>query len=341
MGKLDEIYMKRCLELAAMGRGFVSPNPMVGAVLVHKDRIIGEGYHHKFGGDHAEVIAIRSVSKKELLSEATLYVSLEPCSHYGKTPPCADLVVSSGIPRVVIACKDPNPDVAGKGIEKLRNAGIDVIYPVLEEESKNLNKRFFTRHEKRRPYIILKWAETADGFIDMERAPGEPLHTNWITNHTARMLVHRWRAEEDSIMVGVNTILTDDPGLDTREWPGKSPVRVLIDLNGRVRGNFRILNQKVKTLVYNKESGSGGSDKDKVLVEVLEDLSNKGIHSMIVEGGTKLIESFIRIGLWDEARVFVGNVKFDEGKHGPELKTVPATETVFRGNRLKFMLNNS
>ena len=224
----QDLYMYRCLQLAELGVGYVAPNPMVGAVLVCNDKIIGEGYHHRYGDAHAEPNAINSVKEVELLGQSTLYVSLEPCSHYGKTPPCADLIVSSGIPRVIIGTLDPNPKVAGKGVEKLRNAGVEVIVGVLEEECRELNKRFFIFQELRRPYVLLKWAQTRDGFMDRVRTDVSepPLQ---ISNNITRQLTHKMRAENQSILVGANTVLLDNPSLTVRNWSGRSPVRIAID----------------------------------------------------------------------------------------------------------------
>ena len=296
----DEQYMQRCLELAKLGLGNVQPNPMVGAVIVHNGRIIGEGYHQQYGGVHAEINAINSVNDKELLKESTIYVNLEPCSHYGKTPPCADKLIEMQFPRVVIGATDPHDKVNGKGIEKLRGAGIEVETHILESECVALNKRFFTFHQKQRPYIILKWAQTADGFMDIDRSSQHP-DTYWITNSEMRVLVHKWRSEEPAILVGYNTYKNDQPQLTTRCYPGKNPARYIaarnpqeIDIEG-----FTIVPDNVP--------------------DILRKLYEDRMQSVIVEGGRKTIDMFIESGLWDEARVLTGNVKWGKGVPAPNV----------------------
>ena len=323
--------MHRCLELARNGLGHVSPNPMVGAVLVHNDRIIGEGYHKKFGEAHAEVNCIASVSQedRQLIRESTLYVSLEPCSHFGKTPPCADLIIRHDIPRVVIGCRDPFKEVDGKGIEKLMAAGIDVELGLLEGEGKDLNKRFFTFHTKHRPFIVLKWAQTADGIIaapvnppagwrrhsgdcDIERAVHERL---LISNEYSNRLVHKWRSEEAAILVGTNTALLDNPSLTTRLWAGPSPVRLVMDMNLRLSSSLKIFNHEVHTIIFNsiKQEEDGNllyyrlNKDDKVIHQMMNALYQLGIQSVLVEGGARLLQSFIDEGLWDEAWVITGS----------------------------------
>ena len=238
--EIHEKYMLRCLELARKGIGKTHSNPLVGSVIVHSGRIIGEGYHHEFGGPHAEVNAINSVKDEALLKDATMYVNLEPCSHYGKTPPCSLLIREKGIPRVVIGSIDPNPQVAGRGINMLREAGIEVIIGVLDEASDWMNRRFFKYIATGKPWVILKWAESRDGFLDRVRQEGEEVRPNWITNQTARILVHKWRSEEEGIMAGVNTVLSDNPRLDVRDWTGSNPVRILIDRNDRIGRLFHV-----------------------------------------------------------------------------------------------------
>ena len=235
-----EKFMQRCLELAAIGSGYVAPNPMVGCVIVANDLIIGEGYHRIFGGPHAEVNAFDEVENEDLLSSATLYVSLEPCSHFGKTPPCVDLIISKKIQRVVIGCRDSNPAVSGKGIDRLKRAGIEVIEGVLENECRWLNKRFFTFHERQRPYIVLKWAQTQDGYIDRIRGEASS-GINWVTSETTKSLVHKWRSEEQSILVGRNTIINDNPSLTVREYDGRNPIRIVIDSQLQISGDQNIL----------------------------------------------------------------------------------------------------
>jgi diaminohydroxyphosphoribosylaminopyrimidine deaminase/5-amino-6-(5-phosphoribosylamino)uracil reductase len=343
----DILYMSRCLELAAKGLGLTDPNPLVGAVIVYNGIIIGEGYHKKAGGPHAEVIAINAVKNKSLLPHSTLYVNLEPCSHYGKTPPCANLIVSNGIKKVVIGCMDPNPAVSGKGIKILKEAGITVVSPVMEKEAVHLNRRFITCQTKGRPYVILKWAQSADGFIDICRKTGDAVQPNWITNHTARMLVHKWRSEESAIMAGVNTILSDNPRLDTREWPGKNPIRVLIDFHRRIGDGYHIFDSSAPTWVFTSSSATKGNlrfinlpGQDDNPANVLQLLASEGIQSVLVEGGAQLINSFIRYNCWDEARIFTGTHEFKEGVSAPPAPSVPGLETLFRDNRSKIMLNN-
>lgn len=303
--------MLRCLELATKGAGNVAPNPMVGAVLVHDDCIIGEGWHQQYGGAHAEVNCINSVSEenKKHIAASTLYVSLEPCAHFGKTPPCADLIIKHNISKVVIGCRDPFIEVNGKGIEKLQAAGTDVELGVMEEECKALNKRFFTFHTKQRPYIILKWAETGDGKIAHPAGAGE--QRLLISNEYSNRLVHQWRSEEAAILIGTNTALLDNPELTTRLWPGKSPIRLVLDMNLRLTTSLKIFNGAIKTIVFNAvkqdekenllfykiESGSN------VVASLIKALHQLKIQSVLVEGGAKLLQSFIDEGLWDEARI--------------------------------------
>jgi len=328
----DKLYLYRCLELAKNGLGNVAPNPMVGCVIVLNNKILGEGYHQQFGEAHAEVNAINSVKNKELLSQSTLYVNLEPCAHFGKTPPCADLIIKNNIKKVVIGCTDTYSEVAGKGIERLKNAGIEVVVGVLEEESIALNKRFFTFHNKKRPYIILKWAETNDGYIDIDHNGNEV--DNWITSPLSKKLVHKWRSEEAAIMVGTNTALNDNPQLNVREWTGKSPLRLVLDLNLRLPTTLHLFDKKIPTLVFNYKKNSTEENLEliqlnnsKPLVpQCLEVLHKKNIQSVIIEGGAKLLQSFITEGLWDEARVFIGNKTFNKGLKAPQLNISPTSK---------------
>ncbi len=323
----DTKYMHRCIDLARNGKGQVAPNPMVGSVIVHNGNIIGEGYHMQYGGPHAEVNAINSVVNKTLLPESILYVSLEPCSHMGKTPPCSDLIIEHHIKKVVIGTVDPNSLVAGSGIEKLKRAGVEVVVGVLEDECYELNKRFFTYHKLKRPYIILKWAESRDGYLDIKREAGTPIGPNWISNPISRILVHKWRSVEQSIMVGTNTVIYDDPGLDNRFWPGTSPVRIILDRSGRIQSSARIFDGKVPTLVFteNKKTPSENLEfihirfNDNSLSSVLEELYSRNIQSLLVEGGEKLLQSFIKQDLWDEARIFKGIKDFKDGIKAPDL----------------------
>ncbi len=330
-------YMARCMELAVGGQGSVAPNPMVGAVIVHDGKIIGEGFHAVFGQAHAEVNAINSVSDKSLLKDSTLYVSLEPCSHYGKTPPCTDRIMEYGIPRVVIATSDPNPKVAGRGIEILRQNGVDVTVGVLEEEARDLNRRFITIHVKKRPYVILKWAQTMDGFIDKNRLPNEPVGVNWITNELARSLVHRWRSEEQAVIVGTNTVEKDNPMLNVRSWSGKSPLRVVIDRKLRLPRESNVFDGSQPTILFTGNNSSAIARKAEfveienleiitidfvkgVEAQILKELQERDIISVIIEGGALFINNFIQKNLWDEARVFIGNKFFGEGVKAPTLK---------------------
>ncbi|WP_299461885.1 bifunctional diaminohydroxyphosphoribosylaminopyrimidine deaminase/5-amino-6-(5-phosphoribosylamino)uracil reductase RibD [uncultured Microscilla sp.] len=321
--QVDEKFMQRALDLAVLGAGKVSPNPMVGCVIVHQEQIIGEGWHRFYGKAHAEVNAVNAVENKALLSEATVYVTLEPCAHQGKTPPCADLLTKHQVKRVVVCNRDPHPLVGGKGLEKLRMAGIEVTVGILEAQGKELNKRFFTGLLKQRPYVIFKWAETADGFIARKN-----YESKWISNKMSRMLVHKWRTEEDSIMVGSNTARYDNPKLNARLWKGRNPARVVIDRRLKLPSNLHLYNQQQLTLVYNQLSRSQASnlefvklDKDKFLEEVLLDLYEKNIRSVIVEGGSTLINLLIEQNMWDEARVFKSTqTVFHEGIKAPKVQ---------------------
>jgi diaminohydroxyphosphoribosylaminopyrimidine deaminase/5-amino-6-(5-phosphoribosylamino)uracil reductase len=341
--------MHRCLELASFGSGHVSPNPMVGAVLVHNGRIIGEGYHQQYGHAHAEVNCINSVRQEdlELISKSTLYVTLEPCAHFGKTPPCADLIIKHKIPKCVIGCRDPFREVDGKGIEKLRKAGIDVELGILEAESKELNKRFFTFHTKQRPYIILKWAQTADGFIAASLNPPDggtyrdldqsKIFNNrlLISNEYSNRLVHKWRSAEAAILVGTNTALLDNPALTTRLWAGPSPIRLVLDMNLRLPSSLRIFNEEARTIIFNSAKNEEKENllyyqlkkEDNIIHQMMDALYKLNIQSILVEGGAKLLQSFIDEGLWDEARIInnnrltlADNQLVKDGLHAPFLK---------------------
>jgi len=319
------IFMQRCLSLATLGMGNVAPNPMVGCVIVHDGIIIGEGFHEKFGQPHAEVNAIRSVRNPELLPHSTLYVSLEPCAHFGKTPPCSDLIIESRIPRVVIGTVDPFAQVAGKGIERMKNAGIEVDLGLLEAECRDLNRRFFTFHEKKRPYIILKWAQTLDGFIDTDHTQIQ--HPTWITNALAKRLVHKQRSEESAILIGTNTAECDNPSLTVREWSGNQPIRLVIDRTGRLDARLNIFDQKAPTWVFTsirkKEDEARKYitlDFDwEILPQLLSELYRRDILSVIVEGGAELLTSFLKMDLWDEAFVYTGNQFFGKGVAAPHI----------------------
>lgn len=342
---IDETYMLRCLELAELGKGFVMPNPMVGSVIVYNNKIIGEGYHQQFGKSHAEVNAIESVSDKKLLEDSTLYVNLEPCSHWGKTPPCADLIIRHSIPKVVIGSVDSHLKVSGKGIQRMREAGIDVKIGVLEQECKMLNKRFFSFHEQQRPYVILKWAQTRDGFIDIAPHLKTSAKGVWITNELCRKLVHKWRAEEASIMVGTNTARTDNPSLTTRNWAGNNPLRITIDKNLTLPQNLHILDGAVPTLIFTETSikstkGISYIYQQHITVsKILQELYNRNILSVIVEGGSILLQSFIDSGLWDEARVFTGQGRFGDGVAAPDFRWNSLKTETIGDSRLDWFYN--
>ena len=311
----DEIFMRRCLELAANGLGSVQPNPMVGAVITVDGRIIGEGWHQKYGEAHAEINALRSVKQPELLSQATLYVNLEPCSHFGKTPPCCDALIRHHIPRVVIGTVDSNPKVSGEGIRRMREAGIEVTTGVLADDCRRLNKRFFTFHEQHRPYIILKWAQTLDGFMDIDRRDGNT-HSYWISNQELKVMSHRWRSEEDAILIGYNTLQNDHPQLTTREYTGKNPQRFVMARKGTaLPDGYNLLADNVK--------------------DALQQLYEKDIQSVIVEGGRKTLDKFIQSGLWDEARILTGNKTFGTGLPAPVLQMEAKEEIEVNGDVLR------
>ncbi len=341
--------MQRCLELAALGIGSVSPNPMVGAVIVLDGQIIGEGYHRQYGQAHAEVNAVNAVLSKyqnaeELLQNSTIYVSLEPCAHYGKTPPCADLIIKHRIPNVIVGCRDPFDQVNGKGIDKLQAAGIEVMSGVLEDGCKQLNRRFFTRVQKKRPYVILKWAQTADGFFAPE--DGKQF---WITGEESRRLVHKWRGEEDAILVGKNTVAIDNPQLNTRLWPGKSPKRVLIDRKLELGRDLNIYDQSVETIVFNEvKTDIEGKikyialeDFDRFVPQyILFQLYLQDIQSVIIEGGAKTLKSFMEAGLWDEARIFTGKAVLGKGIKAPFVTGAKFEESLSGADRLQILYNN-
>jgi len=313
MSKQDELFMQRALQLAGYGKSTVSPNPMVGCVIVYDDKIIGEGWHQKAGEPHAEVLAIRSVENQELLKSATAYVTLEPCSHYGKTPPCAELLVEKQLKKVVIGAVDSNPLVAGKGIEILKKAGIEVETAVLEKECLEINKAFFTFMQKKRPYIILKWAQTSDGFIAREN-----FDSKWISNPLSRQLVHKWRTEIDAILIGKNTAKYDDPQLTARDWSGKNPIRLIIDHNLSLNEELKIFDDEQKTIVFHSQDQNTEKDgveliqlkRDNFLGDMMQYLHKEKIQSVLIEGGTQTVQSFIYAGLWDEARIFTAPISF-------------------------------
>ena len=318
---IDEKYMQRALQLATNGLGVVSPNPMVGCVIVHDNKIIGEGWHEKYGKSHAEVNAIQKVKNKALLKEATVYVTLEPCAHFGKTPPCADLLIKHKIRRVVICNQDSFPLVNGGGIKRLTEAGIEVEVGILDEQGKKLNRRFFTRVEKKKPYVILKWAQTVDGFIAREN-----YDSKWISGEQSRKLVHKWRSEEDAIWVGTNTAKYDNPKLDVRDWKGQNPVRLVIDKRLALDSNLHLFDQEIPTICYNLKREAKEENlewvkvgEDRLLEDVFLDLRQRGIQSVFVEGGAHLLQTLIDGDYWDEARVFTNNSTFEEGIDAPVL----------------------
>jgi diaminohydroxyphosphoribosylaminopyrimidine deaminase/5-amino-6-(5-phosphoribosylamino)uracil reductase len=346
---LHEKYIKRCIQLAKNGKGTSYPNPMVGSVIVYNDTIIGEGWHKKAGESHAEVIAINSVKDKSLLKKATIYVSLEPCSHYGKTPPCANLIVESGIKKVVIGIIDSNSKVSGRGILHLQKNGCDVIVGVLQQECFDLNRRFFTFHTKKRPFIILKWAETKDGFLDKNRGEKNDKSPNWISNQYSQQFVHKMRAEEQAILVGTNTALIDNPSLTVRSWVGENPIRIVLDRVSKIPTNYNLLSDGIKTIVFSEVKHSVDSfgnviferiDFSKNVPEqICEVLYKYEIQSVIIEGGSQTLQSFINANLWDEAFVFVGTTNFKEGLKAPEIKKVPIEIRKISNDTLKIYKN--
>lgn len=327
-----ETYIYRCLELAEKGASYVAPNPMVGAVLVYNNKIIGEGYHQQFGGPHAEVNCLNSVKEenRHLIRQATLYVSLEPCAHFGKTPPCADLIMANKIPDVVIGCRDPFKEVNGKGIDKLKAAGVNVINGVLEKQCQQLNKRFFTFYIQHRPYVILKWAETSD-----KKIAGKGNERLFISNEQTNRLVHKWRSEEASILIGTNTAILDDPELNTRIWSRPSPVRLVIDMDLSLPSSLKIFNRKQRTIIFNTIKHEEDSDilyyqvtKDVNLVhQIVNALYQLKIQSVLVEGGARLLQSFIDEEMWDEVRVIKNEkLKINNGLAAPEVDLKNAGE---------------
>lgn len=330
-----ENYIQRCLEIAENGLGTTRPNPMVGSIIVHNNKIIGEGYTSKYGGNHAEVNAINSVKNKTLLKDATIYVTLEPCSHYGKTPPCSDLIIKHEIPNVVIGCMDDNKKVAGKGIEKLTNSGINVTVGTLQTECKTHHKRFFTFHNKKRPFIILKWAETSNGFIAPKtKNEQKPV---WITNSYSRQLVHKWRTEEHAILVGTNTVFEDNPTLTARDWTGENPIRVVIDKNNKLSKAYNIFNNQAKTIVINKNNVDFSKNIEHQICNLLFE---NNITSVIIEGGARTLQTFIDRDLWDEARVFTGKNSFKQGVKAPNFSGKLISEEQIDSDILKTYKND-
>lgn len=338
-----EKYIKRALELAKLGLGSVSPNPMVGAVIVHDGLIIGEGYHQRYGEAHAEVNVVNQVlanfsNAEELLQKATIYVTLEPCAHFGKTPPCADLIIKHKIPNVVIGCIDPFGSVNGKGVERLKQAGINVTVGVLEKECLELNKRFFTKVQKQRPYIILKWAQTQDGFF----SPTDGTQ-RWISNDFAKQLVHQWRSEEDCVLVGKRTALADNPQLNVRLVDGRNPLRAVVDKNLELPESHHLFDNSIKTFVFNqKKTAIEGNtyyveieDFDHFLPQyILYQLYLQDVQSLIIEGGAKTLQTFIDVNLWDEARVFTAPEFWGGGIKAPLIKGKTVESATIGSNQL-------
>ena len=338
-----EFYMQKCLELAHKGIGNVCPNPMVGSVIVYNNTIIGKGYHQKYGCNHAEVNAIANVKNKNLLSKSTLYVNLEPCSHFGKTSPCADLIIDQRIPKVVIGCLDTFSKVSGKGIKKMEKAGIEVVLGVLEKESRQLNKRFFTFHEKKRPYIILKWAESKDGYI----APTFHDKPFWMTCRKSKKLTHQWRAEEAGILIGRVTAEKDNPLLTVREVKGNNPTRIVIDKKLKLSKDLNLFNSEVETIIFNalesKKENKNNYIKitfNNVIKNLLYKLHRKDIQSVIVEGGCKVLQSFINANLWDEGRVFIADCKLEDGIKSPNIKGKVLSKLKIDVDYLKMIIND-
>lgn len=344
MRKTDDIYMSRCLELARCAMQTARPNPMVGAVIVHKGRIIGEGFHRKCGEPHAEVNAINSVKDKNLLKESTIYVSLEPCSHYGKTPPCSELIIRMGIPEVVIGTADPFPKVSGRGICQLRNAGIRVKVGVLEEECLALNKFFFHFQKYQTPYTILKWAQSADGFIDNDRDVSLS-HAFRISNSLTQTAVHKLRAEVQAILVGTETARKDNPSLNVRYWYGENPIRVVLDRKGRLDSNLTLFDNKVKTIVFTEEYEvlshryaerqyieiiHCNFDTD-LIHKILKELGKRSVQSLLVEGGAQTLQAFIDNNLWQEASIETSPALIGSGVKAPVLKDYLWTGTKLIG----------
>jgi diaminohydroxyphosphoribosylaminopyrimidine deaminase / 5-amino-6-(5-phosphoribosylamino)uracil reductase len=345
-----EVYMRRCIELALYGAGSVSPNPMVGSVIVADGNIVGEGYHQKYGEPHAEANAVAAVlsnfpNGEDLLKRSTLYVNLEPCAHFGKRPPCSDLIIRYGIPKVVIGCRDPFPLVNGKGIEKLREAGVQIVEDILTTECLHLNRRFITRVQKQRPFIILKWAQTIDGYF----APADGSQ-RWISSALAKNLVHKWRGEEDGVLVGYKTALADDPQLNVRLWNGKSPVRIVIDRDLQLPKSLKLFDQTHQTIVFNSLKTDLENnikyleleDFDRYLPQlVCYQLYLMDFQSIIIEGGVKTLQLFIDAGLWDEARVFTAETHWNSGLAAPVLPGQPETiDSVGNDNLQTWYINN-
>jgi diaminohydroxyphosphoribosylaminopyrimidine deaminase/5-amino-6-(5-phosphoribosylamino)uracil reductase len=341
-----ERYMSRCLQLATYGQTYVAPNPMVGAVIVCDGQIIGEGYHHKYGQAHAEPNAIRSVKNPELLKRSTLYVNLEPCSHYGKTPPCANLIVQTGIPKVVIGTLDPNPKVAGRGVKIMQTAGIEVVSGVLENKCRDLNKRFFIFQEEKRPFVLIKWAQTKDGYIDKLRDDSieKPLR---ISNDITCQLTHKMRSENQSILVSTNTVIMDNPSLTVRYWAGRNPVRISIDRQGRIPADRQLFDGQTATIIFTTDKRQKRENLEFIdvdfdnqpLKEILKKIYEKNIHSVMVEGGAQLLNSFIDQGLWDEANIEISDSTAGSGIKAPVIDITPSESHIFENHQWLHYIN--
>ncbi len=334
----DELYISRCLQLAQQGLGNVLSNPLVGCVIVKDNKVIGEGYHREYGKNHAEINAIESVKDPADLKGSTLYVNLEPCSHFGKTPPCTDRIIESGISKVVIAGLDPSEKVNGKGVQKLEESGIEVVSGILKEGEIDSNRRFRTFHQKKRPYVILKWAQSKDGFIDKERKEGEKGQFR-ISNDATQRLLHLWRSQEMAIMVGKNTLLTDNPSLNVRLVDGRDPLRIVIDRKNDLPKDLKVFSDSCRTLVFNNEERDFPENIDHVqgkrdLPEILKELHQRGNSSLFVEGGGKLLQSFIDADLWDEIRIFESQNDLENGLKAPEFKGREISRSDLQGNRI-------
>lgn len=345
--QIDELYMSRCISLAKLGSTWVAPNPMVGCVIVWNDQIIGEGYHEKFGENHAEINAINNVKLEDQskLSESTLYVSLEPCAHQGKTPPCSNAIIKNGIKKVVIGCVDTNEMVSGKGINQLKEAGIEVLKGVLEKDCIELNKRFFTFQHKKRPYITLKWAQTTDNYIDQIRTNTTQRGIFWISNPETQSLVHLWRSEEHAILVGWKTINNDNPSLNVRKIKGKNPIRVIVDSHLQSNLNSTVFNDQEKTIVLNclKNEVTNNIQYKKLdqlnCKTITEALFNEGILSVLIEGGGETLQHFINENIWDEAKIIVGQGCMNQGLKAPKLTGIPSQSMNYSTDTIYTYLN--
>ncbi len=349
MTEKDDIkFMRRCLELASKAEGLTYPNPMVGSVIVHDGKIVGEGSHLKAGEPHAEVNAINAVSDKAKLKSSTLYVNIEPCSHFGKTPPCADFIISNSIPRVMIGTVDTSEKVSEQGLIRLLDAGCEVITGVVEDECRRLNRRFFTFHEKKRPYITLKWAQSADGYLDISRSEDHKTAPTWITGKPERVLVHKWRASEQAILVGAGTVRADDPRLNVREWKGTHPLRIILSSSGSLNKESVVNETDGKVIVFTHNMNANIAKAVKVRLDdnvpsSLQSagyLFSAGIQSLLIEGGAKVLNHFISNGLWDEARVFTGGNYFKGGVKAPLIHGTLLSRTIFSGSSLEIYLRD-